>query len=345
MIKGLGLALILFFIISSFIIVVKPVSSESVFNNSWVKKTNTPQGRAIWGIAVVNGKIYAFGVYQYNQTSYATTGEYDPSTDTWTTKSPMRQPRTNFATIVYKDKIYLIGGQNGVWYSPALRTVEVYDPINDVWSYSTPMPEPKASISANLVNGKIYVIGGTTNPIPTKLDEGITNTTQVYDPNTSQWSTAAAIPEALCNYASAVFEGKIFTFGGRGISITPTTNRIRTSFRVDIVETNSTHIYDPETNVWTFGKQLPYRLAGAAACVATGEFATKGIYLFGGYNNFNDYDIDERLTLVYDPANDRWINGTRIPEYPGHTRASPKRHHVCYGRNEYSADPNLWKRI
>jgi hypothetical protein len=87
----------------------------------------------------------------------------------------------------------------------------------------------------------------------------------------------------------------------------------------------STHIYDPKTNLWTFGKQLPYRLAGAVACAATGEFAPKGIYLFGGYNNFNlndDYDIDNQLTLVYDPANDRWNKGTRIPENIPNTQAA-----------------------
>jgi N-acetylneuraminic acid mutarotase len=216
------------------------VNTEAV-GNSWVNKTNTPQDGEIRGIAVVNGKIYAFGVYQRKQTIYATTGEYDPSTDTWTTKSPMRQPRINFATTVYKDKIYIIGGQTDIWWSPPCRTVEVYDPINDVWSYSTPMPEPRASICANLVNGKIYVIGGTTNPIPnTELGEGITNTTQVYDPDTNIWSTAAAIPEALINYASTVFEGKIFIFGGVGIFITPTPTPKIIGTVYNILETNNT---------------------------------------------------------------------------------------------------------
>jgi hypothetical protein len=88
--------------------IIQPVSGiidTEVVGNSWINKTNTPQGGAIRGIAAVNGKIYAFGVYQYNETSYATTAEYDPSTDTWTTKSPMRQPRTNFATTITKQNL------------------------------------------------------------------------------------------------------------------------------------------------------------------------------------------------------------------------------------------------
>lgn len=292
----------------------------------WVKKTSTPEGGPIFGVAAVNGKIYAFESYMYNGARYMTSDEYDPATDTWTAKTPMKQPRINFATAVYENKIYVIGGQYDSYY-PANKIVEVYDPAIDKWTYAAPMPEARVLMCANTVNGKIYVIGGTTSPTPnTTLDNGLTNTTQVYDPNTNTWSTANPIPDAICNYASTVFEGKIYLFGGLGIFTHPFTNRVMNSTNWEILVTNNTHIYDPTTDTWSFGEQLPKRAATLVACATTGEMAPKGIYLFGGaYNTdaqpFNRFNRHLQITQVYNPTANSWINGTKIPENSDFYRA------------------------
>jgi N-acetylneuraminic acid mutarotase len=293
------------------------IADNEHIGNSWIKKAGIPQGGSIYALSVIDERIYAFGGYPYDGRLYSISGEYAPSTDTWTAKTPMRQPRIRFATAVYDNKIFVIGGERDAIYSPACKTVEVFDPVTDVWTYATPMPEPRSQMCANVVNGKIYVIGGTTSPTPNiTLDEGITNTTMVYDPDTGTWTTEAEIPEAISNYASTVFEDRIFVFGGLGIFITPA---VMNGYRVDIVPTNNTYIYDPKTNVWSLGEQLPYRLAGAVACASTGVMATKGIYIFGGA--YADYGGHLELTQVYDPISNSWINGTIIPETQGYYRA------------------------
>jgi len=40
----------------------------------------------------------------------STVEQYDPTTDTWTTKSPMPTPRWGFAACTVNGKIYAIGG-------------------------------------------------------------------------------------------------------------------------------------------------------------------------------------------------------------------------------------------
>jgi N-acetylneuraminic acid mutarotase len=76
----------------------------------------------------VNGKIYAIGGYNDSSGCLSTVEEYDPATDTWTTKTPMPTTRAGLAIGVVNNKIYAIGGHGG---GSLLSTVEEYDPKYD----------------------------------------------------------------------------------------------------------------------------------------------------------------------------------------------------------------------
>ena len=69
--------------------------------NSWASKAPMPQGGAVYGAVVVDGKIYAFGCYYYNGVVYSTSGEYNPTINTWIAKAPMPSSRIDFATATY----------------------------------------------------------------------------------------------------------------------------------------------------------------------------------------------------------------------------------------------------
>ena len=86
--------------------------------------------------------------------------EYDPATDTWTTKTPMPTPRAIFATAVYQNKIYVIGGGGDFGFEEVTGLNQVYDPSTDTWTTKTSMPTARQFLCANVVNGKIYLIGG-----------------------------------------------------------------------------------------------------------------------------------------------------------------------------------------
>jgi hypothetical protein len=62
--------------------------------------------------------------------------QYDPATDTWTTKTSMNVARNYAQGVVSGDLVYLIGGLIIVDNSaPDVATVETYDPLKDVWSH------------------------------------------------------------------------------------------------------------------------------------------------------------------------------------------------------------------
>jgi len=103
--------------------------------NSWTTTKSMPTARGGFGVAVVNGKIYAIGGSN-NATQLAVNEEYNPVTDTWTTKAPMPTARSGFAIAVYENRIYCIGGTTGDSVnvvSGFTGVTEVYDPETDTW--------------------------------------------------------------------------------------------------------------------------------------------------------------------------------------------------------------------
>ena len=173
------------------------VFTQVAIEDSWVAEKPLPT--ASWGIIGVNDKIYAIaGSGDYANVSYVNNAvlEYDPALDAWTAKKPMPTKRYGFATAVYQNKIYVIGGPDGV--------NQVYDPETDTWETKTPMPTPRTQLDANVVNGKIYLVGGMINGgTPADLNE-------VYDSATDSWTTKAVMPTGVYAYASAVVDNKIY---------------------------------------------------------------------------------------------------------------------------------------
>ena len=85
--------------------------------DTWETKKPMPTPRSTLQANVVNDKIYLIGGFIDNNTSpsrYSTTSlneVYDPSTDTWTQKTPSPQMTYDFASTVFSDKIYVFCGR------------------------------------------------------------------------------------------------------------------------------------------------------------------------------------------------------------------------------------------
>jgi N-acetylneuraminic acid mutarotase len=238
--------------------------------------TPMPSARAWLGVAVVDGKIYAIvGEINY---------EYDAATNSWTTKTAMPTPRSNFGIAVVGNKIYVIGGSTGDYTYTNVN--EVYDPSTDTWETKTSMPTIRQALDANVVDGKIYLIGG-----GRRTPDDDFGTNEVYDPVTDTWTTKTPIPTGVDYYASAVVEKKIYIMGG---AVSPT---------------NLNQIYDTETDTWSSGVLIPTGVDSAAAGVTAGTTATQRIFVIGGKQGLDAFNLNQ----VYDPETDAWVAGTAMP--------------------------------
>jgi hypothetical protein len=270
--------------------------------DSWVSLAPMQVARSGLGVAAVNGKIYAIG--GSNASGFepsidgswvlggtidyydvlGTNEEYDPGTDMWTYKAFMPTSRIVFATAVYQNKIYCIGGKTSDGFT---GVNEVYDPVTDSWETKASMPTARGWLDAHVVGGKMYLIGGYPNRT---LNE-------VYDPATDTWTTKTSSPNATAftgGYASAVLDDKIYFIGGLSES------------------SNLNQIYDIVTDTWSFGAFPPSSVGGGAAVATSGVFAPKRIYVVGPPQALSP-TAPLYSNQVYDPSIDNWTVASDLP--------------------------------
>jgi N-acetylneuraminic acid mutarotase len=280
------------------VLFVEPASAGVGVENTWTTKAPMHQARGLVGVAVVEDKIYAIGGYNAtssfaNETFLSgTTEEYDPATNAWVYKTSMPTPMDMFATAVYKDKIYCFyGGLTRYGTSPL---TQVYDPATDTWENSTAIPTSREGIQANVLGDKIYIVGGVVfNGSYTNYQYLAIN--EAYDPQTDTWSTKAPLPNPTSNYASAVFNGKLYIFGG-------------TAYK-----SNITQIYDPTTDSWSIGEPSVYSTTYYIAGATTGVNAPPKIYLF--YAGLHPMRGSATPGQMYDPVSDSWTEGLVKPTF------------------------------
>jgi hypothetical protein len=288
--RSVVLLLVLVFITASCAVAVTPVQASS--GGSWTSKASLHEARALLGVAVVNGKIYAIGGNNQsngNIQCVSTNEEYDPATDTWTFKESMPTPRASFGITVYQNKIYVIGGFTGVEDAKYVLSGanEVYDPATDTWETKTSLPTPRLGMQANVVEGKIYVIGGNS------------SANEVYNPATDSWTTKTAIPSApglmwAWSCASVVVDSKIHVIGA-------------------FPRSNSHQIYDPVTDSWSFGTPVVSGCFFAAAGTTAGVNVPKRIYVYGADTKWWDLSLPEFTSQSYDAVTGNWTVCTSMP--------------------------------
>jgi N-acetylneuraminic acid mutarotase len=159
----------------------------------------------------VNGKIYAIGGTNHH-IGLGTVEEYDPTTNTWTTKADMPTPRMLVSTSVVNGIIYAIGGARLT--HTELSDVQAYDPATDTWTTKAPMPTARVFFSTSVVNGKIYAIGGCTG----WYDVYTSNSVEVFDPVTNTWTLTDDLPTPRAALATSAVNRRIYAIGGDPIA-------------------------------------------------------------------------------------------------------------------------------
>jgi N-acetylneuraminic acid mutarotase len=271
---------------------VLPASAKN--QGVWTSMASMPTARGGFGVAVVNGKIYAIGGLN-GDAPLNVVEEYNPATNQWTTKTPMPTARSGFAIAVYKNQIYVIGGTVGSGY---IGNNEVYDPATNTWQTKTSMPTPRADLCASVVGDKIYLIGGKKYDSKSPFYKE-TDINEVYDPVNNSWSTGPAMTMGVQGYSSAVLNDKIFIIGGsrEPISIGNT------------IITDANQVFNPKTGEWNMSAQLPNVNSYGAAAATEGYMVPQRIFYIGGFSSGEFTGLNR----VYFPENNSWNIAEPMP--------------------------------
>jgi N-acetylneuraminic acid mutarotase len=254
------------------------VEAYDAATDSWTPKANLPQELCGETAGTVNDKMYVIG----GSTSILGTGyvvdsvyEYNPVSDSWTSKSKIPTPLMAAAAAVVDGKIYVIGGAP-FGMNSAYKSVYEYNPAIDIWTKKTDMYTARLLASATVVDGKIYVFGGAANLYGTGF-----SAVEVYDPSADTWAVKGPMPIPRATHVSSAVNGNIYIFTG---ALRPG------SVYNDVLE------YNPTLDTWVTKTSIPTPRVAPAACSIGGK-----IYIIGGMDEDNT-----RLSIVeeYDPALD-----------------------------------------
>lgn len=163
-------------------------------------------------------------------------------------------------------------------------------PSHTVLQPPHPSKSPQTQQSPNSltpIHANIFVLGGYYKDA-TSQKLLATNSAELYNPTSGTWGFTKPMHEAHAKAAIAVYENKIYVFGGEGTI------------------TNSTvEMFDPTTHTWTLKSPLPHGRISAQALTLGNK-----IYILGGVDTTQ---TDDASMSIYTPATDSWQNGPPLP--------------------------------
>ena len=245
------------------------------------RNMNDPR-QAFGVVKLDDGKVLVIGgIGPYG--SFPLVEEYDPATDTWTTKARMLASRAFSPAVRMQNGRILVMGGSGE--TENLNSAEIYDPETDTWIQARRMIDNRGLHDAILLDdGKVLVTGGT------GVRGGALNTAEVYDPEKEDWAEVASLQFHRGSHSSVrLHDGRILIAGGGDGAGVPV---------------EQAEIYDPETGEWSSGGNMT---SGRFALSLT--LLNDGRVLAYGGEEFSSAEI-------YDPETNTW---EELPE-PGAPR-------------------------
>lgn len=169
-------------------------------NGTWRVLADVPVGRFGGAAAVVDDKLHLFG--GVNMNPHTPEGQdkaqavnlhhvYDPARNIWREATPMPDKKGWPAIAVYRDKIYIFGGDNKAIGKSMTTESWVYDPKTDRYEVIAPLPHPRSHCYGVTVGDYIYIFGARTRRSDGKADRS----TFRYDPRKDIYEPMAALPE------------------------------------------------------------------------------------------------------------------------------------------------------
>jgi N-acetylneuraminic acid mutarotase len=271
-------------------------------NNTWILKAPIPSPRGEMACATVNGKIYVMGGYNPNLPSASNppgalniVEEYDPATDTWTTKAPMPTYRSTISASVINGKIYVIGD-----WPTASGELYIYDPILNTWSAGPSCPTGRMNANSSVSFGNdLFFIGGKIAGFNGNNTSLLSNKNEMFNTATGIWETKSNIPQPTFNGSATIVNDKIHYLGGI-IGYQPYTN------------TSNHFVYDIPSDSWSGSVNLTFQRDYHVSVYLNSQ-----LYVIGGRDSadLNSLSLVEALTmcandLTIAPANNELQTGS-----------------------------------
>ncbi|MHC4559607.1 MAG: Kelch repeat-containing protein, partial [Planctomycetota bacterium] len=214
---------------------------------SWIKMKATSPLIHHFQPVLWDNKIYMVGAMTGNYPKEPPMSRiqiYDPLRDIWTQggEIPKARQRGSAGTVLYKGKIYMVGGITLGHTSGTNNWFDEYNPATETWKVLPDAPHKRDHFHAVVVNDKLYCIGGrnTSYHEPdnfTAFFGAVIRAIDCYDFKSRKWTTLdCKLPVGSAAGGVAYLNGKILYFGGETAEKGPALNK--------------TWAFDPKTETW-----------------------------------------------------------------------------------------------
>ena len=178
---------------------INPVNVFNPETNTWETKGDSPMEIHHFQAVVVDNAIYLMGAMtgKYpKELPLENIWKYYPETDTWEKgdEIPKERRRGGAGAVLYKHKIYMVGGIEFGHTSGTNNYFDSYDVKTGEWKVLTKAPHLRDHFPAIVVNNKLYCVGGRNTSVHQTNDFGAFFAAtipeiDVYDFITETWST------------------------------------------------------------------------------------------------------------------------------------------------------------
>ncbi|PYX05983.1 MAG: hypothetical protein DMG88_19840, partial [Acidobacteria bacterium] len=252
-------------------------SLPSVATGTWVAAGSMSAARSgACTVALNDGRLLISG--GADASGPTATADLFSTTGSWSAAASMNSPRSHQSCAVLQDGRVLVAG--GTTSGGGItNSAEIYDPSADSWSPAGLMPaglmnDARSGATASVLqDGRVLIAGG-------QNSGGASNTLEIFDPNSGNFSNAGTLSSPRQDHAAAVLsDGRVLIAGGSSDG----TNAL-----------NTTDIYDPQA-----GSVSPGPAMSTPRAKATATTLLDGtVVVIGGSNGTTDLASAE----FFDPA-------------------------------------------
>ncbi|KAL9892447.1 kelch-like protein 12 isoform 1-T1 [Glossina fuscipes fuscipes] len=240
------------------------------------------EGRRNISIVSLHGFAYCTGGYN-GERVLKTAERYDPIIDQWTQVTPMNYAHSDHGSCIYKDHVYVIGGDRN-------PSVEYYNPTTNKW-YNCPDIPSKYFMGnqADVIGNSIYSLGDVQNR---KV------CINRFDPREGRWYKLDNNTEFVCHFGLVAYDHSLYCIGGWPQS-----------------RSNLCKRFNVRSNRWEMLSPINVGRWGQSALIIEKE-----IYLFGGKNGksvttVERYDIEQDEWIIEAAINIELFKGKAALTY------------------------------
>ena len=236
--------------------------------SSWQALPDMPVGKWEPGVVVLDDKLYIFGGYTDGVVSSKRSEIFDPSDNSWTLIRELPSAITHMNMVLDGRTVWFAGGFKDGYKGHAIAEVWSYDVDLNRYTAAPLLPEPRAGGGLALLNGQLHYFGGLMADRDTDSSNHWMLNLESWTQGSANWVEAAPMPTPRNQFSTVVFDGRIYAIGGQ--------------FHHDSVQLDQsrTDIYDPETNTWINGPNLP---KGHSHAEGSTFVHGDSIYMVGGH--------------------------------------------------------------